>query len=275
MAVGLVLLALIVYYLYKYLQGDATKEDMVVYNMTGNGLIGTRETIFDVANIPTLYAGGEYSVSMWVYVNNWSVSNSGNKMLLRISSGSSTNEYSTLVLYMGKQVNKLGARVSFETGTAIDATQLTLIRNSTSPYSDMASDFQKCDIETIDLQRWVNVTVVLSGRTVDIYVDGKLSRSCVNAGLFRVADPLTAKMVVGSTTNGVGGYIGSIRAANFAYTPDTVYQIYQKGPKDESFLSQLASWFNPSEYSFSLKRGGQEIVSASTAATSPAGAATT
>ncbi len=271
MAVGLVVLAIAVYYLYRFMQGSDEKQDMVVYSMAGRGLVGTKETVFDTNNIPTLYGGGEYSVSLWVYVNNWGLSKGKNKRILKIVSGGSAG-YASLVIYMGQYVNKLGVRTSFEsatspTGNNLDATKLVNIDNGTTPFSDTATDFQKCDIETIDLQRWVNVTVVLSGRTVDVYIDGKLSRSCVNEGLFKVADPNTAQIIVGapsSSGSSLGGYIGSIRAANFAYTPDTIYQIYQQGPRDESILSQIKSWFDPSAYSISLKRDGKDIVSAST-----------
>ena len=40
-------------------------------------------------------------------------------------------------------------------------------------------DSHMCDLTDIDLQRWINITVSVNGRIVDVYYDGKLARSCV------------------------------------------------------------------------------------------------
>jgi hypothetical protein len=113
---------------------------------------------------------------------------------------------------------------------------------------------KSCDIEQVNLQKWVNVTVVLSGRTVDVYVDGKLSRSCILKGIYKVDGPnqtLTIGNVLGGSYSGV---IGTTRAANFAYSPDVVYRTYLQGPFDNSVLSMLWNYVNPASYSVSIQK---------------------
>jgi hypothetical protein len=95
-----------------------------------------------------------------------------------------------------------------------------------------------CDIESVDIQKWVNITAVLSGSNLDIYIDGKLSRSCVLGGLFKV-DSGSPTLILGGA-NGFGGLIGKTRAANFAYSPDQVYKNYQDGPFNSSMFSNLS-----------------------------------
>jgi hypothetical protein len=56
-------------------------------------------------------------------------------------------------------------------------------------------------------------------------------------------------------------------AANFAYGPDAVYRMYSSGPMDTSIWSIIKGYFDPAQYSFSLKRNGQDLVAAS--ATTP------
>jgi hypothetical protein len=168
----------------------------------------------------------------------------------------------TLVMYLGQFTNKLGVRVSTESasdslGDLTVARDYAAIVAGTSPYTDSSPDFKKCDIEQVDLQKWVNITTVLTGRTIDIYIDGKLSRSCLLDGLFKVAGEKPTLKLGGP--NGFGGIIGMTRAANFAYSPDRVYSYYQEGP----FSSFSLSSFDPSQYSLDFKRKGSVVFSTS------------
>jgi hypothetical protein len=168
----------------------------------------------------------------------------------------------TMVMYLGQYTNKLGVRVSVESpndtlGDLTYSKDYKAIVDGTSPYTDSSPDFKKCDIEQVDLQKWVNITAVLSGRTLDIFIDGKLSRSCLLDGLFKVQGE-TPTLKLGGP-NGFGGIIGMTRAANFAYSPDRVYSYYQEGP----FAGFSFSSLDPGQYSFDVKRKGSVIFSSS------------
>lgn len=289
MLAGIVILCVCLYYLYKYINGDADKADMVVFANSTGGLPGqaTAATEFTVtpssgsgktatagtAQIPALYKGGEYSVSIWIYIANWGTNANKNKTFLTIDGGGS--EFNTLQMYMGASTNKMGIRVSTQspnsknpklfTGTGQNATiQSTLNAGQASPYSDGEQDFLQGDLQSVDLQKWVHVCVVLSGRRLDVYMDGKLTRSVVLSSMFDVdGNGTTYKMKVGGP-NGFGGLIGQINAANFAYTPDRVWALYNNGPEDTSIWTQFLTYFDPGQYSFSLKRNGQDIIAGST-----------
>jgi len=271
------LIALALYYFYKWLNGSGELTDVVIYTNTTDGLPAydlTKPTTFSPANsdIPMLFEGGEYSFSTWIYINNWVVNKGYNKPFFSLSGGSGS--FMTTVLYLGQNVPKLGIRTSVSDGTAgssglnLSNTELSKIRPLTgngfgiSPYTDAGGDFKLCDVESIDLQRWVNITVVLSGRTQDVYIDGKMSRSCVLPGMFKVGGDQPTIVLGGPY--GFGGLIGTTKAANFAYSPDQVYKIYQNGPLDTSIWTKIKSYFDPSQYSFSIKKNGSNIVSGST-----------
>jgi hypothetical protein len=217
----------------------------------------------DNSDIPAMYEGGEFSISTWVYVTNWGINKGYNKPFLVLSGGAGQAGYATMVMYLGQNVNKLGIRVSTENDKLTSA-KLEQIRPVTgngygvSPYTDNSADFKKCDIENIDMQRWVNITAVLNGSTLDVYIDGKMSRSCVLPGMFKVDGGSTEVLLGGPY--GFGGIIGQTVAANFAYSPDRVYKIYQNGPLDTSIFTKLMGIFNPSQYSISVQRDGQSIV---------------
>lgn len=91
---------------------------------------------------------------------------------------------------------------------------------------------QICDIPNIDMQRWINVTVVLSGRTIDVYMDGKLVRSCVTPSYYKV-DGTGVKLKI-TERGGFDGYINTVSTFNRGLTPGNVYNIYQAGPTGKS-----------------------------------------
>jgi hypothetical protein len=170
-------------------------KDMVIFTSYDSGLPGKADKVAkftpDNSDVPPMYEGGEFSVSTWVYVTNWGINKGYNKPFLVLSGGAGQAGYATMVMYLGQNVNKLGIRVSTENDKLTSA-KLEQIRPITgngygvSPYTDNSADFKKCDIENIDMQRWVNITAVLNGSTLDVYIDGKMSRSCVLPGMFKV-----------------------------------------------------------------------------------------
>lgn len=85
-----------------------------------------------------------------------------------------------------------------------------------------------CDLPEVDMQRWTMVSVVLTGRTIDVYLDGKLSRSCMSPSYFKV-DPTGVTPVL-TDYGGFDGYMGRTEVANYAMNPDEIYRAYLSGP---------------------------------------------
>jgi hypothetical protein len=258
------LIGLALYYFYKWLNGSGELTDVVVFTSASNALPGmaTKPTVIAPENsdIPALFSGGEYSVSTWIYITSWEVNKGFNKPFLSLSGGG--GDFKTLILYLGQNIPKLGIRTSTSdgsagsTGVSLTTAEQVKIRPSSGngfgagPYTDAGGDFKLCDVESVDMQRWVNITVVLSGRTQDVYIDGKMSRSCVLPSVFTV-DGDSPQLIIGGPY-GFGGLIGTTRAANFAYSPDQVYKNYQNGPMDTSLWSKIKGFFDPSQYSMSV-----------------------
>ena len=242
LGVAVVVLVVVLYYLYVWLNGSGDVQDYILYTAPNSGLKAndTSAKSFSSANVPGLYAGGDYSVSTWVYVTDWSKNSGSNKPFLTVSGGG--NAYNTLVMYLGSYVNKLGIRLS-QDGSAtpykITPTEMTTLTAGTGVYSD--SSFLNCDISSVNLQKWVNVTLVMSGKTADVYIDGKLSRSCILDGMYPV-DGDTPTVTLGGPA-GFGGLIGQTRVANYAYAPDQVYKYYLAGPYDTSIWGYLTRIF--------------------------------
>ena len=124
-----------------------------------------------------------------------------------------------------------------------------------------------CDVKEIPLQRWVCLTIVSSGRVLDVYMDGKLSRSCVLDNIVHVPrGPLVLRL---GESGGFGGRYSSVQMWNQQLTPDVIYGIYQMGPTQaqHNVFTEIAKYFNLN-VSFTGSAPGQPIPG-STASQSP------
>jgi hypothetical protein len=111
------------------------------------------------------------------------------------------------------------------------------------------------------MQRWIHIVVCVNGKSCDVYLDGKLARSCPLKE-YPVIPQATA---TGSNTaysaylldngkdgsnrqiGGFGGYISTTRVYGRALSPDVVYQDYMAGPEATTSLwTYLSSFFSPS-----------------------------
>lgn len=84
----------------------------------------------------------------------------------------------------------------------------------------------KCTVKNFPLQSWVNLAISLYGRTLDIYIDGKLVRTCVLPGIAKV-DPSTDVLI--TPMGGFGGYTTNIQYWDTAINPEQAYNIYRQG----------------------------------------------
>lgn len=256
----LLLLVAGLYYLWKLLFDTSGIQDLVVQGSSSGGLVAippsasTTDYVFSGPSIvPQLFPGGEYSISTWIYVQEWETTS--NKPFLILSGGTGT--YDTVLMYLGKDTNKLAVRVgttTTELPRADLAAKVAPTGNTpTTPYTD--ADTRVLDVANVDLQRWLCITLVLNGTNADIYLDGKLTRSTVLTNPW-VADGTNPTIALGHAKS-FKGLIGITRAANIAYTPDRVYNYYQQGPFTMFNLGSL----NPFQYRVTVSGQGGVIFS--------------
>lgn len=238
-----VLGAVALYYLYNYLYGV---DDLVSRSIITTAIPGNTKTRPALYAIPPIYEGGEYSVSFWVYITGFKDQSGLNKHILEIRG----SDFSTLVVGLGAFKNKLLTRVNTAGGGGQGRTSLTtaevrnLFQTTQVPSGLLEDGLELCDLPEVDLQRWVCITVALNGRTCDVYYDGKLARSCVLPGPFKV-DPKGYQMKL-LDFDGFDGFLSDVTCYQYALNPDQVYRIYMAGPTDtasSNFLGWLKSIF--------------------------------
>ena len=245
---ALIILALVgiiaLYYLYQFLYSSTALTPTVIVSDEINTPPATAPPI------PQPYEGGEYSFNTWVYVTNFRTNQNVKKPIFELRGNGGA--FSTLFVGLGAQTNTLVVRThTKEPGTAAgEGTTLNLSTDERTAFlketdaSLAASNL--CDLPNVDLQRWVMVTVVLSGRTIDVYLDGKLARSCVTSSYYKV-DPAGVVPVIlgGSTGNTLSGFVAGMSVAPYAMNPGQIYRLYSYGPKaNQTFLSWAQTLFS-------------------------------
>ena len=233
---------LVLYYLYKFL-------------IAGSDLEVTLLNAEVPANEPMTYAlpaknpdvrvkpGGEYTISFWMYITSWDYRAGLAKSVLQILDTKAPN-YSLLTTVLYPNENRLMVRVHTEApGAGVDYTMNGNYDNLMSGKQGLANEAIEspmCDIQDIDLQRWINITISVNGRIVDVYYDGKLNRSCVLPDI-PMAPESGIQVVNTGKKGGFGGKLSGVQFFAYPLTPDRIYAIYQAGPKGPSgFIGFLA-----------------------------------
>lgn len=232
-----VIVALIVlYYIYMALFSSSDSEvTLLQAEINANRSKQTILALPRTNDLLRVKSGGAYTVSFWMYITSWDFRSGLAKSVLNIRDSSiDTNYLLTTILYPNEP--KLMVR-TYNDGITDPMTDYTNISTYNSLFNNSASanmttpsgQMPMCDIQDIDMQRWINITISVNGRIVDVYYDGKLNRSCVLPGVPKASDEGIQTITLGEN----GGFFGKISGVQFfgyPLTPDRIYAMYQIGP---------------------------------------------
>ena len=244
---ALVIGAIVLYYLYTYLFSTKSSDSKEVIGSAIPANPATSPKPFD---IPAVYEGGEYSLTFWTYVTAYKDQIGKAKHILELSPNTTTGTpTSTLVVGLGPFNNKLMVRVNTNaTGTSrLTQSEIqSLFQPTQIPSGQLLADTMPiCDLPEVELQRWVCFGIVMNGRTIDVYMDGKLARSCVLPSFYTVdANGVRLKVL---QYGGFDGFLSNVTAHSVALNPDQMYRIYMSGPSDSvaaGFLGWVKTLFN-------------------------------
>jgi hypothetical protein len=252
------ILALVaLYYLYQYLYGNNGLEGKTLVTSI-KPANSEKPLIFIADQLPAIYEGGEFSINTWIYINDFAINRGKNKAILTLGGAS----FATLAIFLGPYKNSLNIRVhtrgsdSAVTGNAamgpnsstgpedLSNASLTSLFTGTQTDTSLTDMSRPCDISSVDMQRWIQVTVCLNNKTCDVYLDGKLARSCILPSFYRVDKTNFALTMV--PYGGFGGFVSNSSAYNYALNPELVWRLYMSGPGPQySLTDYITSLFDP------------------------------
>jgi hypothetical protein len=252
------------YYLYQYLFASTSGNTYSLVSKDQSARIVTPITVTS-DKLPVIFEGGEFTVSTWIYVNDWSYRRGNNKSILSIEG----SNFDIIRIYLGSYKPSLSVRLhtkeasgtpmsvsgnqsssgsgsmwSSQTSDSLDKDTRDSTFNTLQSESGLLDGSPMCDLPEIELQRWVCITIAVNGKTVDVYYDGKLARSCVLPTFYKVdASGYSAKLL---GYGGFGGQISTTAMYDIALNPEQVYKIYMAGPEPITNIKDMfMSFFAP------------------------------
>ena len=166
-----------------------------------------------------------FAYSVWFYVNDWNYRYGEPKVVfgrmgaLSDASGGSISGVSGLdpcpSVVLGAIENNLIVSLGCYPGVNEQPTTpggQTVIHN--------------CMVSNIPIQKWVNLTLSVYGRTLDLYIDGKLVRTCLLPGIANINN--NADIYV-TPKGGFNGWTSNLQYYPNSLNPQEAWNIYAKG----------------------------------------------
>lgn len=89
-----------------------------------------------------------------------------------------------------------------------------------------ASVVHNCTISNVPIQKWVNLLISVYGRTLDVYLDGKLVKTCIMPGIAKINQEAPIYI---TPQGGFSGWSSRLQYWPNASNPQDAWDIYMKG----------------------------------------------
>jgi len=188
---------------------------------------GTRQLVISPKKLHGNSNTNNYAYSIWFYVTDWSYRLSETKdLLIRGGAAGTANPRITLAPYE----NNLSISVNtFPThGGQPGPLGPGGLPPGAHPLGPPPAQAATCTVNNFPLQRWVNLIVSLNNRTMDVYLDGKLVRTCILPAPAKI-DPDAP--VILTPGGGFKGWTSNTQYFATPLNPQEAYNIYAVGPK--------------------------------------------
>ena len=179
-----------------------------------------------------------FTFSVWFYVDDWSVNYGKTKPLLTVDGAHGM----PLDVTMGAEVNNLDIKTLCYAGGKGDGGASGGQVNLTE---------KTCTVQNFPLQTWVCLILSAYGRTLDIYIDGKLVRTCVLPGPIAMNNLTDVILTAGSPS--FQGMTADLTYWSSASNPQQAYNIYASG-----FGGMGSNFFNKYKIKVAFLEDGKE-----------------
>jgi hypothetical protein len=199
-------------------------------------------------------AANNFTYSIWFYINDWNYKYGENKMLFGRMGALSDVQGVTVNGVSGANPCPAVVLGSIENNLSI---MVTCYPGSDTPSSGddaVATDgsvVHTCSVSNIPIQKWVNLLISTYGRTLDVYLDGKLVKTCVLPGVAKINQ--TSNVYV-TPAGGFSGWTSKFQYFPNSTDPQAAWNIYQKG-YGSSWISNL---FGKYQVKVSISNNGTE-----------------
>lgn len=263
--VGIICLLLIILVSVKYVIADkyTLREMLNAKNM---------ETITK-SELPSKRGSSQnFTYSIWFYVNNWNYNYGVYKPIFGKFEGLSGTDYNEYIKdlqgcsksykkhFEDYNTNKVDAeKKGCDTLKPKPVVTFDTIQNDILIFipcdknlSQTESNIFQCTVKNIPIQKWVNLSITLYKKTLDIYINGKLHKTCVLPNIPDMLDADGEGNVHITPGGGFDGYTSKFQFYPEALNPQEIWNIYSNG------YGSLASSLGDYQIKMSLIENGNE-----------------
>jgi hypothetical protein len=173
-----------------------------------------------------------FTYSMWFFIREWTETDNEKVILER----DGTDDDGSIVcpkIYLGETNNDINVQISCK-----------------------GAQDHVCRVSNVPIQKWVNLIISVYGRSLDVYIDGKLVRTCVLPGVPQASGVNGSDIKI--TPN--GGFSGE--TSQFVYwdgptNPTEAAAIYRKGYGG----SMIGNLLNKYRFQFTFIKDGRDVSS--------------
>lgn len=219
----IIVIIVLLYIVFRYIMSDI--------NTLSGLLSGTAMTTIPYTSLAQSSDGNNssnFAYSIWFYVNDWNYRYGEPKVVFgRMSNQSSSTGGTSIssIMNLGPCPAVVFGPISNNIDVAMTVYPgVETMTDSISISSTSAT--HNCAIPNVPIQKWVNLLISVYGRTLDVYLDGKLVKTCVLPGVAKINDSADVYITPGG---GFSGWTSKFQYYPNAIDPQTAWNIYQQG----------------------------------------------
>ena len=213
-----------------------------IQNGTTSSTISATSLATNGSNVPS----SNFAYSVWFYVNDWNYRYGEPKVIFGRMGAKSGNGGGSIPGVNGLDPCPAVVLGAIENNIAVSLGCYPGVdQEPTTPGGNTV--VHTCSIANIPIQRWVNLIISVYGRTMDLYIDGKLVRTCLLPGVASVNN--NANIYV-TPAGGFDGWTSKLQYYPDSINPQQAWNIYSQG------YSNWSSMFNAYQIEISLVENG-------------------
>lgn len=229
--ITVVLIILIITFFIYYFSDPYTL--LTMQNGQNTSTINASSLAKNSSNIPS----NNFAYSIWFYINDFNYRYGSPKVIYGRMSAPSSTDVSSI-----PDVQGLGPSPAVVLGAVQNNLDIYLScfpGLNQKPSSGGNSIVHKCSVSNVPVQRWVNLVISVYGRSLDVYLDGKLVRTCLLPGIANINNNSNVYVTPGG---GFSGWTSRFQYYPNSLNPQEVYNIYARGYGGNLFTNFLNSY---------------------------------
>ena len=155
----------------------------------------------------TITKKSNFAYSIWFNIADWSGSNEYGKKKVLFKKGQ--DEGTLINTYFKEYENNLMIQIAYK-----------------QPNGDLA--FHDCEIFNVPLQKWVNIIISLNTKVIDVYMNGKLVKTCIMPKPPHLGTT-QEKIYLTPSNEGFTGETGNFRFFPNSLNPQEAWNVYKAG----------------------------------------------